>query len=274
MFPPLSTSHFPCSLPSSYLRFPSLLAGFDHIVKHWSQRIWDRYNRAPAPFLSSGVSNCSHPSKIMRKAVIERNQGKCAITNILPFRVAHLYPHCMINGTGDIPNIPPLWDVLDKFWSEERVLSWKRSIFFDPLEPDKQSDSICNQLCVGHTLRIQWNSCRCVFRPLEYGLDRTTLETEWHWQETIEHKPLVNVNTRIPSSRGLDCYTHRDGVLDMPHEHPDPSEGRRRRIRTGDVLTLKTHNATTHPLPRTAGYAICSLTNCPSSSRCHKFRSL
>lgn len=179
----------------------------------------------------------------------ERDGDQCVITKSRPIQVAHIYPFCIIKGTIDQPGTPLFWDMLHCFWSRERVLSWKRSIFSDPNYPDQQCGSVSNQLCMQPSMHMQWSAGRCVLRPLSYNHNRTTLEVEWHWQKPVSHGPTIDVNTPVPPSRNLRQYTHPDGVADVSWDHPDYSVEAPRKIRTGDIFTLKTHNPVTHPLP-------------------------
>ncbi|OJJ42405.1 hypothetical protein ASPZODRAFT_36938, partial [Penicilliopsis zonata CBS 506.65] len=215
----------------------------------WQQRLPQRPRSADS---ESFVSSSSHNSlnKSIRDKVIERDNEQCVITKNNPIEVAHIYPHYLLSGarTNLARTFPPFWEMLKYFWSEERVSQWHSQVFQDSESPEKQFDSVGNQICLSPSIHALWSLGRVAFWPLDYNDEKTTLEVEWHWQPPppTSMDKTIAVNTVPSSSRGLNERSNPNSTASLSFIEQN---GLARRIQTGDRFMLQTTDPRRLPLP-------------------------
>lgn len=130
------------------------------------------------------------------------------------------------------------WRMLRMFWSEDRVNAWWQAIYGDEAGAEKPQ----NQICMSPSAHEMYTQGLFALEPLP--LDKNSegreLSVRFWWLKLAESTGRVDLITQPqlpsdfdPSGYGLGLHNVRTG---------EP-------IRSGDVITLRTHNPETHPLP-------------------------
>ncbi|KKZ68453.1 hypothetical protein EMCG_05912 [[Emmonsia] crescens] len=166
----------------------------------------------------------------------ERDQNQCVLTRYFhPIDVAHIYPLAMNKeqrtGTASFS----FWNILELFWSKERVDAWYNAIF------PRGTEVVENRLCFAPHVRRWHEKGLFALRPIGISDDGTKLTVKFFW-----------LSQRLPS--------HTIDILETPTLLPEdpahlPKNFRvwnaetQALIKCGDEIVLETHNPDTHPLP-------------------------
>ncbi|KAG5291808.1 hypothetical protein I7I48_03723 [Histoplasma ohiense] len=186
----------------------------------WRQIPADDLRSQPS---DSGSGNVEPPRKRLKRAggpkalAGERDGEGCVFTKTAPYQVAHIYPNCLIESPS-VRRIPHFWKVLEAFWTQDKINSWRSLIFRDPENPLKPFDACFNLICMSNTLHALWGDGHFAIRPLNYNDDKTKLEAEIHWLPRYNHGPLdtIPLDTPTLSSRGLQNSFYKSGVPTFP----------------------------------------------------------
>ncbi|KAL2367214.1 hypothetical protein RJZ57_008444 [Blastomyces gilchristii] len=198
----------------------------------------------------SGSSDGGRPRKRLKRAggpralAEERDRERCVFTKAAPYQVAHIYPNCLIESSNT-RRISHFWNVLQAFWTQDKINSWRSLIFRDPENPLKPFDACFNLICMNNTMHTLWGDGHFAIRPLNYNDDKTKLEAEIHWLPRYNHGPLDSIPLDTPtlSSRGLQNSSYRNGVQTVPI-HIDGQS-----ITSGHKVVFETTDPKRLPLP-------------------------
>ncbi|KKZ63636.1 hypothetical protein EMCG_02077 [[Emmonsia] crescens] len=182
----------------------------------WRQRPIDDQKLAVS---DSGSTDEERPRKRLKRAggpkalAEERDKKICVLTKTAPVEVAHIYPNCLIESPYT-RRISHFWKVLEAFWTQDKINSWRSLIFRDPENPLKPFDACFNLICMNKIMHAMWGDGHLAIRPLSYNDDKTKLEVEIHWLPRYNHGPLdtIPLDTPTLSSRGLQNSYYRSGA--------------------------------------------------------------
>jgi len=116
--------------------------------------------------------------------------------------VCHIFPHNMLSSTNPQKShhIERFWDLLNVFWGEEQVETWKRRIFPFHDNPNTGVDAVFNLICLAPQAHRMWNEGAFALRPLDGG-DDYKLEVEFVWQTRYKLHSSSNVDLlKVPAS--------------------------------------------------------------------------
>lgn len=212
----------------------------------WRQSPTDN-QRSQVSDSGSGSSEGGRPRKRPRRAAglaQERDGERCVFTKAAPYQVAHIYPNCFIESPNT-RRIPHFWKVLEAFWTQEKINSWRLLRFHDSENPLKPFDACFNLICMNNAMQALWRDGRFAIRPLTYNDNKTKLEAEIHWLPRYNHGPLdtISLDTPTLSSRDLQNSSYRNGVPTVPI-HIDGQS-----ITSGHKVVFETTDPKQLPLP-------------------------
>ena len=228
--------------------FPLLEDNCLSIPLSWMQRAPRDLASTPSTTASS-ASNARRPLRPERpKRLSKERDQACVLTKASIYQVAHISPHCMINGRPPRNlegSIPDFWRLLEFFFEPDRLNSWRAQIFLDPANPHRGIDGCHNVICLSNSAHELWARGLFALRPISLSSDRKELTVEFHWQPRLTHGRFDSVDLRQSpiSSRGL-VHVERNS-LHVPNGDGDATS----QIKSGDTFALRTVNPSTHPLP-------------------------
>ncbi|KAI5310478.1 hypothetical protein KEM55_006612 [Ascosphaera atra] len=230
---------------------PFLLLPFDNarfLPKAWAQKSHFQTTAAAAiPRLPRSTSS--------RNDAAMRDGHRCVITKQDVYKVAHIFPHCLIgaaedNTTALEAHSPSAWRLLMAFWPENKVRRWKDCIFPRGPGPNgrlQPRDGIFNQLCLRDDLHTAWAQGRFALRPLSVSEDKTALTVELHWLLPPNHdgpNSYVDPLLSPPTSAGVKGAGDYELIVRdvRPGEHF-------RAVASLDQFTIRTSDPVNLPLP-------------------------
>ncbi|PYH67557.1 HNH endonuclease signature motif containing protein [Aspergillus vadensis CBS 113365] len=168
----------------------------------------------------------------------ERDNATCVVTGCRdPVEIAHILP----NGLGrmETQTLQEFWFPLHRFWSKERVMAWMKQA-----AGQEATEACSNFLCMTDMAHKLWKKARFALKPLSLSEDRRSLQVQFYWL------PVYNYRSRIPAtevprrmSRKLSGTTV-DGKETMLF-----NIATNKKLCSGDILTFKTNDPNSHPLP-------------------------
>ena len=157
--------------------------------------------------------------------------------------VAHIYPYSMLSPSPATDSHQyDFWDLLKRFWSEDRIQEWRKVIFLDQNRPDKGIETFHNLICLSPDAHAYWTRAYFALKPIQLSDDKKTFDVEFHWMPQYNYSSKVDILTSPQSSEGLDG---RSKIL-LFHF---PTK---REICSGQKISLTTDDPVTRPLPHPA----------------------
>lgn len=151
-----------------------------------------------------------------------------------PVEVAHIYPYCL-GQREEKPDQFFFWSILEWFWSEEKVETWKKAVF------GAQGTEICsNMLCLGSNVHGLWGMARFSLKPIELSEDQKTLKVKFFWLPNPGFSRRVQLTMCPELPQDL-----RSGPRNTKLWNCDTEKI----IKSGDEITLQTDNPQIRPLP-------------------------
>ena len=154
--------------------------------------------------------------------------------------VAHIFPVALFDFERDaVDKMPSFWDLLDLFWPGEQISLWKQEVFSDG--SDIGVETPANMLTLTNTAHAMRNDGRFALKPLWLSDDRKELQIQFFWQEQVQLNPGASLkpSTVAPSSEKLDKSSDLVFLFNAKGN----------RVRSGEVITMKTTDVETMPLP-------------------------
>ncbi|KAJ0415696.1 hypothetical protein BJY00DRAFT_293127 [Aspergillus carlsbadensis] len=179
------------------------------------------------------------PKKFRRSAALIdkcrlRDQDTCRITKGGDCtEVCHIYPFSLATKVGTISHTS-FWDLLSFYWSREQIRSWEEKL----LGPSR-TEILENVICLAQTVHGLWGKGRFALKPISLSTDAKTLTVEFYWlhEYPYEYRLLA---TPPFSPASVDCTRRGTRLLDCRAK---------RILESGDLLTFKTEDPDTLPLP-------------------------
>jgi hypothetical protein len=157
--------------------------------------------------------------------------------------VAHIYPYCMLNIPLTAREVLQLnfWDILKRFWSDDRVQEWRNAIFPHQNNPDKGVEACYNLICLSPDAYAYWTKAYFALKPIQLSDDKKCLDVEFHWISQYNHSSEIDILTSPLSSEGSGgrCV----GLFDIITGQ---------RFYSGKKISLTTDDPVTRPLPHLA----------------------
>jgi hypothetical protein len=140
------------------------------------------------------------------------------------------------------------WELLNIFWTRDRVAQWRKKIFPNPDHPDTGTESCFNLISLNTEAHWYWNLGCFALKPLEISDDEKKLTVQFFWQPQYSHrsKDPVDLLKEPLSSRDL-RFTKKDGIgcfLTRRQDHRS-----HRGIESGDIYAFTTDDPAKRPLP-------------------------
>ena len=130
---------------------------------------------------------------------------------------------------------------LQSFWSPDRVQKWREVIFPGQNIPHKGVETCHNLICLSPDAHVYWTKAYFALKPMELSEDKKRLDVEFHWLPKYNHTvtPERDILTPPKSPEG------RADILLFDFSN-------KQEIRSGQKISLTTHDPETHPLPHPA----------------------
>ncbi|OKL59740.1 hypothetical protein UA08_05238 [Talaromyces atroroseus] len=170
----------------------------------------------------------------------ERDGNACVLTKDGTHDVAHIYPFSLHNSRPDDTFRTSFWALLGTFWSERRLQSWKQAVF-----PNGGYDELCyNMISLSPSAHRYYGKAYFVLKPISLSDDQKRFVVQFFWLSCGDFRgnprSLVILETRPPLGVMGSVGPARSRLWN--HETGEP-------IRSGDMITLETHDPISHPLP-------------------------
>jgi hypothetical protein len=156
--------------------------------------------------------------------------------------VCHIFPYSVGKVAGDGELKFTFWQILEDFWSEQRVQAW-RDIILGPYG----TEQLGNLITMSPTCHRWWNSARFALRPISYNEEGHILNIEFWWLADYDRKmrkDKLPLSTR-PEDVALDGLEVNRGPGPVLLYHVE----KQRLLRSGDIITLRTSDPENLPLP-------------------------
>ncbi|RAK90295.1 hypothetical protein BO79DRAFT_227213 [Aspergillus costaricaensis CBS 115574] len=165
---------------------------------------------------------------LANKLCTERDNATCVVTGCRdPVEIAHILPNGL--ARKETQAIREFWVPLHRFWSQERVMAW-----MNQAAGPEGTETCSNFLCMTDMAHKLWKTAR-------FALETAV---QFYWL------PVYNYRSRIPAtevprrmSRKLSGTTV-DGKETMLF-----NIATNKKLCSGDILTFKTNDPNSHPLP-------------------------
>lgn len=164
--------------------------------------------------------------------------------------MAHIYPFFSLAGTKqkDKDERTEFWKMLECFWPAPTIAAWKANLFKDGLgEPGM--DRCTNLLSLTHSFHHYWNFGAFALKPLDDPASDPETELKllfvWQAKHSAIQSPVAKLNlcAEAPSTANLDHSSTFNFWMVFGESEP------RRLIRSGDIITMKTSDPFSKPLP-------------------------
>ena len=159
------------------------------------------------------------------------------LTGNTTYQVAHIYPYSLPDQSS--AKEFKFWDILEGFWSEERIQRWREKIFPDQNCPDQGSETCQNLICLSHDAHAYWGRAYFALKPIQLSDDEKTLDVEFHWLPQRGYSAGVDVTTSPTSSKVSDISAGTK-LFHFPTEQA---------IHSGRKISLTTDDPVKRPLP-------------------------
>jgi hypothetical protein len=185
-------------------------------------------------------------NKQIRDLAEKRDKSRCVLTGDGIVEVAHIYPHHLLKHKeeGTLGQRHTFWDLLENFWSKEKVAAWEAELFprgrFEPGE-----EKVYNLVTLSVGAHRAWGQGAFALKPISESDDKMTFEVQFFWQEKQKDiQQTMSLLTRPSSTEGLD---HNSGAFENASWLFVVRD--KREIRSGDYFKLQTDDPETKPLP-------------------------
>ncbi|KAL4790990.1 hypothetical protein BDV19DRAFT_371441 [Aspergillus venezuelensis] len=164
----------------------------------------------------------------------------CLLTQISgkAIDVAHIYPFAL-GHPNQSHRKRMLWDTLRHFWSEAKVLAWEKAI-----SGSLGTENVSNLRCLMTYVHCLWGTSASALKPLAASDDGKEMSVVFYWLEQALYSQDCNLQDAPTMPKDNDRVRNESFVLVDSLERLDG-----RRIVSGDVMTFRTENPETHPLP-------------------------
>ena len=157
------------------------------------------------------------------------------------YKVTHIYPYSMLCPSPATDSYQySFWDLLKRFWSEDRIQEWRKVIFPDQNRPDKGVETCHNLICLSPDAHAYWTRAYFALKPIQLSDDKKTFDVEFHWMPQCNYSSKVDI---LPSPK-----SGSDGRAGIKLFH-FPTE---QAIYSGQKISLTTDDPVTRPLPHPA----------------------
>ncbi|KAE8140859.1 hypothetical protein BDV38DRAFT_10807 [Aspergillus pseudotamarii] len=172
-------------------------------------------------------------SESVKEMCLERDQCCILTKKDEPLEIAHIYPFSMAGRPRTEQQA--FWDGLTTWWTEEEVAEWEKE-----LTGPEGTEVIQNELCLSCDSHALWGKARFVLQPLELSDDRKVLKARFFWLPIFKYSNSIDVTTRPSLPSNLSFVGKRIKLFNCKTAA---------QIHSGDIITMETINADTHPLP-------------------------
>ncbi|KAJ9251760.1 hypothetical protein DTO207G8_5214 [Paecilomyces variotii] len=165
---------------------------------------------------------------------LQRDSQTCVITHADQMvEAAHIFPLSLGNSLRG-----EFWASLRAFWTAEHVKQWE-----DAILGGNGTEKCENLITLSPSAHAYWDRCLFALKPRPPSADMKTMEVEFFWLPANKRKDIApyTILTSRPDLRSDLNSTGR--CVKLLNGHTDCL------VKSGDVITFKTHNPQTHPLP-------------------------
>ncbi|QSS56557.1 hypothetical protein I7I53_04805 [Histoplasma capsulatum var. duboisii H88] len=148
--------------------------------------------------------------------------------------VAHIYPYSM----SSVPRSSSFWTTLKLYWSEERINQWKAAVF-----GEKGGEACSNLLTLAPSVHAYWGRALFALKPLDVSDDGKSIEVQLFWLRPYHRLPEMRVTTSPELPSNLSGLVQNVMLFNCETREIIPS---------GTVITIRTDDPDTKPLPNKA----------------------
>ncbi|KKZ60914.1 hypothetical protein EMCG_00675 [[Emmonsia] crescens] len=172
-------------------------------------------------------------SATAREMCRRRDGSACIVTKFPDYiDVAHIFPFSM--GRSEMET-GTFWDLLQIFWSQERINGWRDAILRHGTETPE------NLMCFSPTLHRCHASGRFALQPIKMSEDEKQLTLRFYWLPRKSSLPAMNSIQDRPHIA--------DNIAELPRDLKVFNVITERKICSGDEIVLETPDPKNLPLP-------------------------
>ncbi|KAJ5101874.1 sugar transporter family protein [Penicillium alfredii] len=178
---------------------------------------------------------------------LNRDDNKCIITKAsMSLEVVHLYK---ITEWADDQRL--FWATIKLFWGESRAKIWQDATITTTTtttttninttnNPLQSSETPSNLVCLMSSVLSLWRSACFALKPLRVTPDQRVLQAQFCWLRPASYRNLVSTTEMPRLQPDFESGTQQAGLWECVGD---------RRIRTGDVIDIRTDDPQKRPLP-------------------------